>query len=175
MMYPNDIIIRQRGFKWRAGLNTNVGRDHTIHSKIEGQVKFTKEYIEGVKYTTVHVLPALITKNKLKNVHPYMYHPELYPELAKYNPEPEYSHETLKQLEMIKNGVVVEEKAEKKVSYNKIDYTDHLINLPHHLRKPATALETIEEEKDDYEKYEEIVMERYEAINEYLNKQVDRA
>lgn len=34
-VFPNDIIIRQRGFKWKPGKNTLVGKDHTIHSKIE--------------------------------------------------------------------------------------------------------------------------------------------
>ena len=34
-VFPNDILIRQRGFKWRPGKNTFVGKDHTIHSQIE--------------------------------------------------------------------------------------------------------------------------------------------
>ena len=34
-VFPDDILIRQRGFKWHAGENTYVGKDHTIHSKIE--------------------------------------------------------------------------------------------------------------------------------------------
>jgi large subunit ribosomal protein L27 len=29
---PNDIIARQRGFKWKPGKNVIVGKDHTIHS-----------------------------------------------------------------------------------------------------------------------------------------------
>lgn len=41
-VYPNDIILRQRGYKWKPGLNTLIGRDHTILSNIEGVVKFTK-------------------------------------------------------------------------------------------------------------------------------------
>ncbi len=45
-VYPNDIIVRQRGWKWRPGLNTLTGRDNTIISKIEGVVKFTKNYSE---------------------------------------------------------------------------------------------------------------------------------
>jgi large subunit ribosomal protein L27 len=34
------IIVRQRGTKIRPGTNVGLGRDHTIYSKIEGQVKF---------------------------------------------------------------------------------------------------------------------------------------
>lgn len=34
-VFPNDILIRQRGFKWKPGQNTYVGKDHTIHSKLE--------------------------------------------------------------------------------------------------------------------------------------------
>ena len=34
-VFPDDIIIRQRGFKFHPGTNTYYGRDHTIHSKIE--------------------------------------------------------------------------------------------------------------------------------------------
>lgn len=34
-VFPNDILIRQRGFKWKPGKNTSVGRDHTIHAKCE--------------------------------------------------------------------------------------------------------------------------------------------
>ena len=34
------IIVRQRGTRIRPGTNVGLGRDHTIYSKIEGQVKF---------------------------------------------------------------------------------------------------------------------------------------
>ena len=37
------IIVRQRGTKIRPGTNVGLGRDHTIYSKIEGQVKFEWE------------------------------------------------------------------------------------------------------------------------------------
>ena len=39
-VYPNDIIARQRGFKWKSGKNVIVGVDQTIHAKVEGIVKF---------------------------------------------------------------------------------------------------------------------------------------
>jgi len=35
-----DIIIRQCGTKFHPGLNVGLGKDYTIYSLIEGQVKF---------------------------------------------------------------------------------------------------------------------------------------
>lgn len=34
------IILRQRGARWVPGFNTAYGRDFTIYSEIEGNVKF---------------------------------------------------------------------------------------------------------------------------------------
>lgn len=39
---PGTIIIRQRGTKYHLGNNVKMGRDHTIYSVIEGQVKFER-------------------------------------------------------------------------------------------------------------------------------------
>ena len=36
------IIVRQRGTQFYAGRNVNMGRDHTIFSKITGKVKFER-------------------------------------------------------------------------------------------------------------------------------------
>ena len=36
-----NIIIRQRGTKYHAGRNVGIGRDYTIFSLIDGNVKFT--------------------------------------------------------------------------------------------------------------------------------------
>lgn len=90
-VYPNDILIKQRGFKWKPGLNTFYTVDQTIHSKVEGVVKFTKEFLKQGKITRkltyIHVIPK--THNKKEGVYnvPYCYHPELYPELAQFNPQ----------------------------------------------------------------------------------------
>ena len=35
-----SIILRQRGTKIFPGLNVGMGSDHTIYSRIDGQVKF---------------------------------------------------------------------------------------------------------------------------------------
>ena len=87
-VFPNDILLRQRGLKWKAGHNTLIGKDHTIHATKEGSVKFTKQYKRGRKITTVHVLAQHSGNHKVRPAPPYCYHPELYPELSKSNPEP---------------------------------------------------------------------------------------
>jgi len=37
-----NILIRQRGTKWKPGDNVGVGKDHTIFALIDGKVKFRK-------------------------------------------------------------------------------------------------------------------------------------
>lgn len=37
-----NIIIRQRGTKWKPGENVGLGRDHTIFALTDGSVKFNK-------------------------------------------------------------------------------------------------------------------------------------
>ncbi len=38
-----NIIIRQRGTKFHVGENCYIGRDHTIHAKVDGTVVFTRK------------------------------------------------------------------------------------------------------------------------------------
>ena len=42
VVIAGNIIIRQRGTKYRPGQNVGLGKDHTIFSLIEGAVKFSK-------------------------------------------------------------------------------------------------------------------------------------
>ena len=42
VVIPGNIIVRQRGSKWRPGRNVGLGRDYTIFSLIEGRVRFDK-------------------------------------------------------------------------------------------------------------------------------------
>lgn len=37
-----SILVRQRGTKFKAGINVGQGRDHTLYALKEGQVKFSK-------------------------------------------------------------------------------------------------------------------------------------
>lgn len=39
-----NIIIRQRGTKYHPGENVYMGRDYTIHAKVDGNVAFKKSY-----------------------------------------------------------------------------------------------------------------------------------
>ena len=49
---PGNIIVRQRGTKFRPGSNVGLGKDYTIYSLIEGQVTF--EVKQGRKYISVY-------------------------------------------------------------------------------------------------------------------------
>ncbi len=53
-----NIIIRQKGSKYECGANTYLGKDFSIHAKIDGKVKFFKKKIvkfDGRKYLKTHV------------------------------------------------------------------------------------------------------------------------
>jgi len=47
-----NIIIRQRGTRWKPGVNVGLGRDHTIFALIDGHVKFQRRADDRV-YVTV--------------------------------------------------------------------------------------------------------------------------
>lgn len=50
-----NIIVRQRGTKFKPGKNVGLGKDHTIFALIDGQVVFTRNFQERA---VVHVIPA---------------------------------------------------------------------------------------------------------------------
>ncbi|MCH1409245.1 50S ribosomal protein L27 [Verrucomicrobiales bacterium] len=39
---PGNIILRQCGTKWQPGKNVGLGRDYTIYSLVEGNVRFDR-------------------------------------------------------------------------------------------------------------------------------------
>ena len=41
--FAGNIIVRQRGTKHNPGENVYVSKDHTLHAKVDGVVKFTKK------------------------------------------------------------------------------------------------------------------------------------
>ena len=43
IVIPGNIIIRQRGTRHNPGNNVYLGKDHTLHAKIDGIVDFTKK------------------------------------------------------------------------------------------------------------------------------------
>ncbi|BDT61553.1 MAG: 50S ribosomal protein L27 [Flavobacteriales endosymbiont of Rhyzopertha dominica] len=51
---PGNIIIKQRGNKYYSGINTYLSKDFTIHSKIDGIIKYKKIN----KKTYVYVIPT---------------------------------------------------------------------------------------------------------------------
>lgn len=53
VVIPGNIIIRQRGQKYHCGVNTKMGRDHTIYSITTGYVKF--QYNSKLKRQFVNV------------------------------------------------------------------------------------------------------------------------
>lgn len=56
---PGTIIVRQRGTKYDLGRGVKMGRDFTIYSTIEGQVKF--ERVTKLKFR-ISVYAAAATK-----------------------------------------------------------------------------------------------------------------
>ena len=50
-----NILVRQRGTKFKVGNNVNIGRDYTIYSLIDGKVKFE---ISGKSEKKLSVYPV---------------------------------------------------------------------------------------------------------------------
>ncbi len=42
-----NIIVRQRGTRYKPGLNVGMGRDHTLFAKIDGRIEFVKRSKKG--------------------------------------------------------------------------------------------------------------------------------
>ncbi len=53
---PGNIIVRQRGTKWKPGVNVGIGKDHTIFSLVVGRVKFYRKTHNGFERTFVSVV-----------------------------------------------------------------------------------------------------------------------
>lgn len=58
-----EVLIRQKGYWYRPGMNTHVGRDWTIHASIDGVVAFAKKRVPKFngnreRCTIVFVEPA---------------------------------------------------------------------------------------------------------------------
>lgn len=55
LVLAGNIIVRQRGTKYRPGKNVGMGKDHTIFALLSGQVLFSKAK-DGKP--TVNIVPA---------------------------------------------------------------------------------------------------------------------
>ncbi|MDB4978011.1 MAG: large subunit ribosomal protein [Candidatus Peribacteria bacterium] len=58
-----EILIRQKGFWYRPGENTYLGKDWTIHATVPGTVKFTKVRVlkfngNKERATVIHIQPT---------------------------------------------------------------------------------------------------------------------
>jgi large subunit ribosomal protein L27 len=72
-----NIIIRQKGSQYVAGLNTYLGADFTIHASLDGVVSFKKKNFkrfDGRTYlkTVVEILPvsAVVAPKKVEKITP---------------------------------------------------------------------------------------------------------
>ena len=52
-----NIILRQRGTRWKPGTNVGLGRDHTIFALVDGAVEFQRK-AEGRVHVSVVPHPA---------------------------------------------------------------------------------------------------------------------
>lgn len=51
-----NIIVRQRGTKFRAGENVGMGKDHTLFALTDGTVKFVERTFNQKTRKVVHVV-----------------------------------------------------------------------------------------------------------------------
>jgi large subunit ribosomal protein L27 len=59
-----EILVRQKGFWFRPGLNTHLGKDWTIHASVQGKVKFAEKRVlkfngRRERSTIISVEPAI--------------------------------------------------------------------------------------------------------------------
>ena len=54
-----NIIIRQRGTKFRPGRNVGIGRDHTLFALVDGRVMFDQDS----RRVNIVVAPAAVAQN----------------------------------------------------------------------------------------------------------------
>jgi large subunit ribosomal protein L27 len=47
LVAAGNIIIRQRGTRFRPGINVGIGRDHTLFARADGRVEFIKNSKKG--------------------------------------------------------------------------------------------------------------------------------
>jgi large subunit ribosomal protein L27 len=47
LVTAGNIIVRQRGTKYKPGLNVGIGRDHTLFAKTDGRVEFLRRSKNG--------------------------------------------------------------------------------------------------------------------------------
>jgi large subunit ribosomal protein L27 len=51
-----NILVRQRGTKFHAGVNVGIGKDHTLFAKADGKVKFEVKGPKNRKYVSIETV-----------------------------------------------------------------------------------------------------------------------
>ena len=51
-----NIIVRQRGTKFHPGDNVYMGKDYTLHARVDGTVQFTKKRKNRTFFVSWHLL-----------------------------------------------------------------------------------------------------------------------
>lgn len=57
MVLAGNIIVRQRGTKYKPGRNVGIGKDHTIYALLDGQVLFSQGR-DKKRRPVVNIVPA---------------------------------------------------------------------------------------------------------------------
>ncbi len=52
-VYPGNIIVKQRGTKFYAGINTKIGKDYTIYAIKNGKVEFKNKGKKKKKFVNI--------------------------------------------------------------------------------------------------------------------------
>ncbi len=53
IVVAGNILVRQRGTKFHAGVNVGIGKDHTLFAKADGVVKFIVKGPKNRKFITI--------------------------------------------------------------------------------------------------------------------------
>lgn len=53
-----NIIVRQRGTRFRAGQNVGMGKDHTLYALTDGKVEFINRTFNTKKRKVVNIIAA---------------------------------------------------------------------------------------------------------------------
>ena len=53
-----NIIVRQRGTRYHAGVNVGMGKDHTLFAKVDGAVKFQNKGPSNRCYVSIEAANA---------------------------------------------------------------------------------------------------------------------
>lgn len=58
-----EILVRQKGYKFRPGTNAYLGKDWTVHAAVDGKVRFSEKRITKFngnrdRATVIHIDPV---------------------------------------------------------------------------------------------------------------------